>query len=183
MNTVWRRRLRDDVADRVDRLQRQRLALIAREEDLDVCGLAVRTLRARGRQRIAPEVLHMLDVCGVLVEALDQLVVVLVRVGAERLVAFEDHHRGAVGVELVEHLADSVKRLQRRRIGGGQPHVVRFADHLELRHQCVGQTGDDNPEQHDRHAQPTNPLGDPVGERRAFGDLGDVMAHPDLSRQ
>ncbi len=92
----WRRRLRDDVAHRVDRLQRQRLALVAREEDLNVGGLAVRTLRARRRQRIAPEVLHMLDVLGVLVEPLDQLVVVGVRLGAERLVAFEDHHRGAV---------------------------------------------------------------------------------------
>ena len=171
VNAGRRRRFRDDVAHRVDRLQRQRLALVACEEDLNVGGLAVRTLRTRGRQRIAPEVLHMLDVRGVLVEPLDQLVVVRVRVGAERLVTFEHHHRGAVGVELTEHLADPFERLQRRRIGGGQPHVLLFTDRLELRHQYVRQTGDDDPEQHDRHAQPTNPLGDPVGERRAFGGL------------
>ena len=180
VNALRRRRLGDDVAQRVDRLQRQRLALVACEEHLDVRGLPVRALRARGGQRIAPEVLHVLDVLGVLVESLDQLVVVGVRVGAKGLVALEHHHRGTVGVELVEHLADALKRLQRRRIGGAQRHVVFFADRLELRHQHVRQGGDGDPEQHDRHAEPTDPLGDPVRRRWPFGD---VVAHPDLSRQ
>ena len=87
------------------------------EEHLDVGGLPVGALRARGGERVAPEVLHVLDVLGVLVESLDQLVVVAVRVGAQRLVALEHHHRGTVGVELAEHLADALKRLQRGRIG------------------------------------------------------------------
>ena len=174
------RRLGDDVAQRVDRLQRQRLALVAGEEHLDVRGLPVGALRAGGGERVAPEVLYVLDVLGVRLDPLDQLVVVVVGLGAEGLVALEHHHRGTVGVELVEHLADALKRLQRRRIGGAQRHVVLGADRLELRHQHVRQGGDGHPEQHDRHAEPTNPLGDPVRRRWPFGD---VVAHPDLSRQ
>ena len=54
------------------------------------------------------------------------------------------------------------------------------ADRLELGHQSVRQGGDGQPEQHDRHAEPTNPFSDPVSHRRAFGE---VVAHPDLSRQ
>jgi hypothetical protein len=122
----------------------------------------------------------VLDVLGVLLEPLDQLVVVGVCLGAKGLVALEHHHRGTVGVELVEHFADALKGLQRRRIGRAQRHVVFFADRLELWHQHVRKGCDGHPEQHDRHAEPTNPLGDPVGHRWA---LGDVVAHPDLSRQ
>ena len=114
MDARWRRRVGDDLAQRVDRLQRQRLALVAGEEHLDVGGLAVGALRARGGQRVAPEVLYVLDVLGVGLEPLDQVVVVAVRIGAQRLVAFEHDHRGTVGVELTEHLADALKRLQRR---------------------------------------------------------------------
>jgi hypothetical protein len=180
MDARWRRRLSDDVAQRIDRLQRQRLALVAGEEHLNVGSLPVRALRARGGERVAPEVLHVLDVLGVLVEPLDQFVVVAVRVGAEGLIALEHHHRGTVGVELVEHLADALKRLQRGRTGGAQRHVVFFTDLFELRHQHVRQSGDGHPEQHDRHAEPTNPLGGPVRRRWAFGE---VVAHPDLSKQ
>jgi hypothetical protein len=122
----------------------------------------------------------VLDVLGVRVEPLDQLVVVAVRVGAEGLITLEHHHRGTVGVELVEHLADALKRLQRRRTGRAQRHVVLGADLLELRHQRVRQGGDGHPEDRDRHADPTNPLGDPVRRCWVFGE---VVAHPDLSRQ
>ena len=65
LDTRRRRRLVDDVAQRVDGLQRQRLALVAGEEHLDVGGLAVGALRAGRGQRIAPEVLDVLDVLGV----------------------------------------------------------------------------------------------------------------------
>jgi hypothetical protein len=126
----------------------------------------------------------VLDVLGVLVEPLDQLVVVRVRFRAEGLVALEHHHRGAVGVELIEHLADALKRLQRRRIGGAQRHVLFFADHFELRHKHIRQRGDRHPEQHDRYAEPTNPLGNPVRRGRTFGLLcAHPGPHPDLSRQ
>ena len=59
-----RRRLHavDDALDGLDRLVGQRLALVACQVHLDVGGLAVVALRARGGQRVAPEVLNALDV-------------------------------------------------------------------------------------------------------------------------
>ena len=53
---------RDDVADRSNGLVRQALALIAGQVQLNVGGLTVGALRPGGRQRIAPEVLDVLDV-------------------------------------------------------------------------------------------------------------------------
>ena len=55
-----------NVADRVDGLVGQRLALIAGEKHLNVGGLAVGALRARRRQRVSPEILDVLDVLVVL---------------------------------------------------------------------------------------------------------------------
>ena len=114
-----RRRLRvvDDVADRADGFVGQRRALIAREKHLNIRGLAVAALRPRRGQGVPPEVLNVLDVLFVLLELADHLVVELVGVGAERLVAFQDDHGRAVGVELMEGLTDPLDRLQRRRVG------------------------------------------------------------------
>ena len=65
--------------DRLDRLVGQRLALVAGEIHLDVGGLAVVALRTRAGQRIAPQILDVLDVFGVGIELFDDLVVVRVR--------------------------------------------------------------------------------------------------------
>ena len=62
-----RRGLVDDVADGVDGLVGQDVALIAGEIDLHVGRLAVVALRAGRRQRIAPEILNVLDMLFVLV--------------------------------------------------------------------------------------------------------------------
>ena len=132
-----RRGVVDDVAHRIDGLIGQRLALVAGEVQLHQCRLAVGALRAGRRQRITPEILNVLDVLGVLGELLDQAVVVVVRVGTERLIALQDDHRRTVGIELVEHLADAFTGLQRRRILGAQRHVVRFGDGLQLRHEDI----------------------------------------------
>jgi hypothetical protein len=56
----------------------------------------------------------VLYVLGVLGELCDQTVVVVVGLGAERLVALQDDHRRTVGVELAEDLADPLTGLQRR---------------------------------------------------------------------
>ena len=151
LDARWRRRLVDDVAHRVDGLVRERLTLVAGEVHLHECGLAVGALRARRRQRISPEVLDVLDVLGVLAELLDQAVVVVVRVGAERLIALQDDHRRTVGIEFVEHLADPLGGLQRRRVLRAQRHVVRFGDGLELWHENVGHHRQAKPEQRDDH--------------------------------
>ena len=55
-----------------DGLVGQALALITRQIHLDVGGLAVAALRARGGQRVTPEVLDALDVLLVGLELLDQ---------------------------------------------------------------------------------------------------------------
>ncbi len=108
----------DDLLDGLDRFVGQRLALVTGGVDLYVSGLAIRTLCARGGQRIAPEILDVLDVLGVGLELGDDLVVVLVRIVAERLFAFEHDHDRAVGLELLEHLADALHRDHRRRVVG-----------------------------------------------------------------
>jgi len=66
-----------------------------------------------------PEVLDVLDVFLVGFEFLDQAVVVMVGVVAEWLIAFQDDHRGTVGVELLEVVTGALDRLHRRRIVGG----------------------------------------------------------------
>ncbi len=171
-----RRCVIDDVTHRIDGLIGQRLALVAGEVQLHQCRLAVVTLRAGRRQRIAPEVLNVLYVLGVLAELFDQAVVVVVGVGTERLIALQDDHRRTVGVELAEHLADAFTGLQRRRILRAQRHVVRFGDGLQLRHENVRQHRQAQPEQRDEHRKPP----DRVRNRMPFGE---VLAHPDLSRQ
>ena len=64
----------------------------------------------------------------VLFQFVDQRVIKLVGVGAERLVAFQNDHRRTVGVELVEHFADVFERLIGRRLGGAEADVVQPAN-------------------------------------------------------
>ena len=108
------------------------------------------SLRTRRGERIPPEVVDVLNVLVVGADALHQRVVVAVRIGPERLVAFQHDHRGTVGVELLEDFANSLERLQRWRIGRAQPHVVGFADDLELRDENVRDRGEGQPYQQDR---------------------------------
>ena len=83
------------------------LALVSGEEHLHVGGLAVGALGPCGGQRVAPEVLDVLDVLGVRRDPFHQVVVEAVGVYAEGLVALEDDHGFTVGVEFVKHLADA----------------------------------------------------------------------------
>jgi len=127
-----RRSVGHDLANAVDRFVGQRLTLVAAQVDLHQSGLAVLALRTTRRQRVAPEVLNVLDVGGVGVELLDQDVVVVVGVLAELLVALEDDHRGTVGVELLKLLPDVAHRHDRGRIRGVHRHGPLFADGLQL---------------------------------------------------
>ena len=102
---------------------------------------------------------------------MNQAVVVVVGVGAERLITLQDDHRRTVGVELVEHLADTFTGLQRRRVLGAQRHIVRFGNGLQLRHEDIRQHRQAQPEQRNEH-------------RVAPDEVGNSLrAHPDLSRQ
>ncbi len=143
----------DDVADRCDRLLRQRGALIAGQVELNVNGFAVRTLSTRRRERIAPEVLHMLDVGRVGAQLLDDAVVVMVGVVAELAVAFQNKHREVVGVGLLELLAHDLHGLYRRRVLGAQGNLAFFGDLLQRRN-CHGHQDDDaQPREDDQHRE------------------------------
>ena len=147
------RRVGDDRADGVDRFVGQRLALIAPQIQLHQSGLAVLALRAGRGERIAPEVLDVLDVLGVLQQLLDQDVVEAVGVGAEGSIAFQDDHRVAVGIKLAEDLPDVPHRLQRRGVRRALRHRMRRSDHLQLRGKDVRQRGDGDPEHRDGHCE------------------------------
>ena len=145
--------------------------------ELDVGGLVVGALRPGSRQRIAPEVLDVLDVFLVGFELVDEAVVVLVGFVAERLVALQHDHRRAVGVELLEVLADALHRLHRRRVGGRQRHRMRLADHFQLRRDDVYQHRQRQPAQQDRHREePDEPR-----DHRVRADMR--VAHADFTRQ
>ena len=62
LDTGRRRCPRDDIADRRHRFLPQGRALVAGQIQLHICGLAVGALRARRRESISPQILHVLDV-------------------------------------------------------------------------------------------------------------------------
>ena len=141
------------------RLIRQIFAHVAGEIDLRVCGLAVRTLRSHPRQRIAPEVLNVLDVFGVGFELVDHAVVEAVGILAEGLFALQDDHRRVVGIELCEDLADALHGDHRRRVFGGHRHRLHLTNGLKLRHRDTEHHDETNPATDDRDRQPTDPPG------------------------
>jgi hypothetical protein len=118
------------VTNRIDRLVGQRLTLVTGDVDLHVGSLTVAALGALGGQRVAPEVLNVLDMGGVRAQILDHLVVELVRIGAERVIAFEHDHHRAAGVVLIEHLADPFGGDHRGCVVGAHGHRAQLADSL-----------------------------------------------------
>ena len=114
LDAVGRRGGRHDAPHGIDGLIGQRLALVTGEIDLHVGGLPVGTLRAGRGERIAPEVLDVLDVLVVLRQFEDQLVVKVVRRHVQRGTAFQDDHHRAVGVEFFEHVTDAFHGLYGR---------------------------------------------------------------------
>ena len=78
--------------------------MVAGEVELYVDGFAVLAFCARRRQRVSPEVLHMLDMRRVGLELTHHGVVVPVRIVVELVIAFQHDHRETVGVRLFELL-------------------------------------------------------------------------------
>src|SRR6201996_9573768 len=76
-----------DLADGQARLGGLAAAHVAGEVHLNVCGLLVVALGARGGQGITPEVLDVLNVFLVLLESFDDLVVIAVGLRPQRFVA------------------------------------------------------------------------------------------------
>ena len=61
LDTGRRRRPLDDIPDRRHGFLPQGRALVAGQIQLHICGLAIGALRARRRESISPQILHMLD--------------------------------------------------------------------------------------------------------------------------
>ncbi|BBX59977.1 hypothetical protein MSHO_53220 [Mycobacterium shottsii] len=110
----------NDAADSFDGFVAQRLTLVAGQIQLDISGLVIGTLRPGSGKRIPPEILDVLHVPGIATQPTDQIVVVLVGVGAEGLVAFQNNCHDAVGIRFLEHRPDPVYSLHRRRVAGSQ---------------------------------------------------------------
>ena len=157
----WRAEAADDLLHRGDGVVAEGLTHVAGEVDLDVGGLAVGALGAGPGQRIAPEVLDVLDVGGVGAQLGDHVVVEGVGVVAEGLVALQDNHRGAVGVGLLEELAGAHHRDDRRRLRGRHRHRPHLADDFQLGHGHVEDRDQRDPADDDGHRQPADPAGDP----------------------
>ncbi len=179
----------DDVPNGLHRLVGQRLALVAGDVHLHVSGLAVDALGAGRGQRIAPEVLDVLDVFGVGPQFSDHLVVERVRVRAQRIIALEhDHHRTA-GVVLLKHLADAFRRDQRGRIVGTHRYRPQLAHLFELRHGGIEDRDDGDPRQDDRDREGADGPGQPwpggVARRRYGVGRGvvDGGAHAAFTKQ
>jgi hypothetical protein len=139
-----------DVLNGLDGLVGQRLALIATQVDLNVGGLAVVALRARRGQRVAPEVLDVLDVLGIGLELLDHLVVEGVGRATQRLLALQHDHRRTVRVELFEGLTDPLHGDHRRRLVRRHRDRTHLADLFELRNGDVQHRDDCDPDEDDR---------------------------------
>ncbi len=184
LNPGWRFRLLDDLAYVLNAFVGQGLALFAGQVQHHVGGLAVGALRPGRGQRVAPEILDVLDVLGILLQLVDDLVVVVVRVRAERLLALDDDHDRAVGVELLEVGAHQLHRLHRWGVLGRHRRRVQLADDLELRGDHVDENGDDDPEQDDRQRKDADQAGHERPLRRPGGlRLGDGVGHADFTRQ
>ncbi len=97
---------RDQLLDGFHRFVGQRLTHVAGQMHLHIGGFTVVALGAGLGQRVAPEILDMLDVLLVGLEPVDHVVVEPVGFVAEFVVplGLQHDHRRAVGVELVEHL-------------------------------------------------------------------------------
>ncbi|SKU18193.1 Uncharacterised protein [Mycobacteroides abscessus subsp. abscessus] len=158
LDPIGRGCFRDDAAYGVDGLVGQRLALISGDIDLHVGGLTVLALRAPCRDRIAPVIGNMLNVFVVVIQALHQRVIELMCLRAKGFFAFKYHHRRAVRVEFVEHLADMPHRQCRRCVGRVQRGRSFLADHFQLGDGRVGHCGNRYPEQHDGDGKPADDL-------------------------
>ena len=168
-------RLVDDLADRLDRLDAQRRALVTRKVHLHVRGLGVGALRTCRGDQVAPEIVHMLDVLGVGLQLADEIVVVAACLDAERLIALEHDHRHAVGVELLEVRTQLLHRDHRRRFLRRQRHRMLLANYLQLRHNGVRDNHDGQPAEDDRDRQQP----DHTSDQRPRC----MSAHADFSKQ
>ena len=149
---------------------------VAGQIHLDESSLAVVALRPRRRQRIAPEVLDVLDVLGIGLHFGDQHVTETVRFGTQWLFAFEHDRDQAVGVVLAEHLPHPLGCDHRRRVLGALSDVVDPADFFQRRDQGVTRRGQRQPDDRDRDAECAD-------QPRDAGRCAVAGAHPDLSRQ
>ena len=98
---------------------------------------------------------------------------------AQGLLALDDDHHRAVGVELAEVGAHPLHGLHRRCVLGSHRGRMHLPDHFQLRRNHIDQDGDAYPQQHDRQRQDAQAMSQPWprdGLRRG-------VRHADLTRQ
>jgi hypothetical protein len=96
------------------------LAQATDEGQLNVRGLTVCALRGGRREWIPPEILDVLHMRRIVFQLTNHIVVVLVRVVAQRLLTFQDEHRHALRIGFLENLTHARHRLDRWRVCGSQ---------------------------------------------------------------
>ena len=159
-------------------------------------------LDTRGRESLPPEIQRMLDVFGVLLQLLDQIVVIPVSVLAERFVTDQGHQDEVVGVVLLELLPDVLHPGHRRRVGWRERHRDFLGNLLQLWDEDVDADREQQPDYDDRQPQDANGAGQSrfvlnfgalrdgdlvrvagvVSVARVVGVAG-VVGHADLSKQ
>ncbi len=126
---------------------------------------------------------------GVGPELFDHLVVPGVRLVAERLLALEHDHDRAVGVALLEQLADLLHRDHRRGVVGAHRHRLHPSDFFQLRDDDVEDDDEGDPGEDDRHREGADHPGQEragrlLGGRECVGvGVADWRAHADFTKQ
>ena len=127
--------------------------MVTCEIHLDIRGLAVAAFRTRRGERVPPEILDVIHVLWVRSQLTNQLVVVRVCVGTERLLTLQDDHREAVGIGFLEYLAHVLHRLVRRRVFGHLRYGAFLADVFQRRYGEEQYGSDRQPPDDDRNRQ------------------------------
>ncbi len=126
---------------------------------------------------------------GVGLQSADHLVVKRMGGVTERPLALQHDHRRAVGVSLLEHLADVFHRDHRRCRVGAHRHRLYLSDRFQLRHSDVEDGDGDQPPKDDRHREGTDHSGDersrrvPVGRDGARRRSCPLHDHADFTKQ
>src|SRR5258708_431592 len=116
---------------------------------------------------------------GVVLESFHQIVVVVTRLIAQRLVTLKNNHDGAIGIELLKLLPYTLHRDDRGRVLGRQRHRIFFAHYLQLRHEDIDGDRGRYPSQDDRHREyPHEP-----GNELPWAVATVILAHAALTRQ
>ena len=140
--------------------------------------MTIRALRARRRESIPPQILHMLDMLRVISQLTNQTGIVRARIVPERLLPLEHDHRQTVrsGFGFFECLAHARHGLHRRRVFGTHRHGLLSADLLK-------RWDSESHKQSQRHPRQDDEQRKLAARPRYEGDLTVSGAHAAFNKQ